>query len=121
MISAYIMKRKYEARIHEGALASMVESSSRDGIIKRAVICFTASNTPIAETHPRFLALKQEARSHSKGLKNQIASAKRLVIKSVKSVRRFAPRLDAPHPVPGARSIMTLRSDMPHSGVALPT
>lgn len=36
------------------------------------------------------LSLKQEARSNTKGLKNEIASTQRLVIKSAKSVRRFA-------------------------------
>jgi signal transduction histidine kinase len=38
----------------------------------------------------RLLSLKQEARSNTKGLKNEIASTQRLVIKSVKSVRRVA-------------------------------
>jgi signal transduction histidine kinase len=38
----------------------------------------------------RLLALKQEARSNTKGLKNEIASAQRLVLKSAKSVRRVA-------------------------------
>jgi signal transduction histidine kinase len=38
----------------------------------------------------RLLTLKQEARSNSKGLKNEIASTQRLVARSVKSVRRVA-------------------------------
>lgn len=38
----------------------------------------------------RLLSLKQEARSNSKGLKNDIASTQRLVVKSVQSVRRVA-------------------------------
>lgn len=38
----------------------------------------------------RLLSLKQEARSNTKGLKNQIASTQRLVIRSAKSVRRAA-------------------------------
>lgn len=38
----------------------------------------------------RLLSLKQEARSNTKGLKNEIASAQRLVVKSAKSVRRVA-------------------------------
>jgi signal transduction histidine kinase len=38
----------------------------------------------------RLLSLKQEARSNIKGLKNEIASAQRLVVKSAKSVRRIA-------------------------------
>ena len=38
----------------------------------------------------RLLSLKQEARSKTKGLKNEIASTQRLVIKSAKSVRRVA-------------------------------
>jgi signal transduction histidine kinase len=38
----------------------------------------------------RLLSLKQEARSNIKGLKNEIASAQRLVVKSAKSVRRVA-------------------------------
>src|ERR1051326_5839591 len=39
--------------------------------------------------------MKQEARSHSKEPKNAIVSALRLVVKSAKSVRRFARQLDA--------------------------
>jgi len=38
----------------------------------------------------RLLSLKQEARSNTKGLKNEIASTQRLVLKSARSVRRFA-------------------------------
>jgi signal transduction histidine kinase len=39
------------ARIHEGALATLESSSSRDGIIKRAEIFFTEAISPIEETH----------------------------------------------------------------------
>ncbi|MGD1089149.1 MAG: histidine kinase [Verrucomicrobiota bacterium] len=38
----------------------------------------------------RLLSLKQEARSNTKGLKNEIASTQRLVVNSAKSVRRVA-------------------------------
>src|SRR5208282_377386 len=38
----------------------------------------------------RLLSLKQEARTNTKGLKNEIANTQRLVVKSAKSVRRFA-------------------------------
>lgn len=38
----------------------------------------------------RLLSLKQQARSNTKGLKKGIASTQRLVIRSAKSVRRFA-------------------------------
>lgn len=38
----------------------------------------------------RLLSLKQEARLNTKGLKNEIASTQRLVVKSAKSVRRVA-------------------------------
>ena len=38
----------------------------------------------------RLLSLKQEARSNTKGLKNEIASTQRLVVKSAQSVRRVA-------------------------------
>jgi signal transduction histidine kinase len=38
----------------------------------------------------RLLTLKQEARSNTTGLKNEIASTQRLVVKSAKSVRRVA-------------------------------
>jgi len=34
--------------------------------------------------------LKQEARTNTKGLKNEIASTQRLVLKSAKSVRQVA-------------------------------
>jgi signal transduction histidine kinase len=39
------------ARIHEGAIATLESSSSRDGIIKRAEIFFTEAISPIEETH----------------------------------------------------------------------
>ena len=42
----------------------------------------------------RLLSLKVEARGNTKVLKNNIASAQRLVVKSDKSVRRFAHKLD---------------------------
>ena len=38
----------------------------------------------------RLLTLRQEARSNTKGLKNEIASTQRLVLKSARSVRRAA-------------------------------
>lgn len=38
----------------------------------------------------RLLSLKQEARSNTKGLKNEIANTQRLVLKSAQSVRRVA-------------------------------
>ncbi len=38
----------------------------------------------------RLLSLKQEARSNTKGLKNEIASTQRLVVKSTQSMRRLA-------------------------------
>jgi signal transduction histidine kinase len=38
----------------------------------------------------RLLALKQEARNNTKGLKKEIASTQRLVVKSARSVRRVA-------------------------------
>jgi signal transduction histidine kinase len=42
----------------------------------------------------RLLAMKQKARSSTKGLKNEIASTQRLVVNSAKSVRRFARELN---------------------------
>ena len=39
------------ARIHEGALATLEASSSRNGIIKRAEIFFAEAITPIEKTH----------------------------------------------------------------------
>lgn len=46
----------------------------------------------------RLLNLKQEARSSTKGIKNQIASTQQLVVESAKSVRRFARELDLQQP-----------------------
>ena len=48
------------ARIHDGALAALEVSSSRDGLIKRAEIFFAAAITPIEETHDA--ALKANVR-----------------------------------------------------------
>jgi len=42
----------------------------------------------------RLLALRQKARRNPKGLKNEIASTRSLVVKSAKAVRRFAQELD---------------------------
>ena len=39
------------ARIHEGALAALEASSSRDGVIKRAQLFFAEAITPIEERH----------------------------------------------------------------------
>jgi signal transduction histidine kinase len=39
------------ARIHEGALATLEASRSRDGVIERAEVFFTEAITPIEETH----------------------------------------------------------------------
>jgi len=50
------------ARIHEGALATLEASSSRDGIIKRAEIFFAEAVTPIEKTHQA--ALKANAHLH---------------------------------------------------------
>jgi signal transduction histidine kinase len=44
----------------------------------------------------RLLALKREARSNTKGLKNQIATTQRLVLKSAQSVRRVAREFGSP-------------------------
>lgn len=43
----------------------------------------------------RLLTLKQEARSNTGGLKNEIASTQRMVVKSAKSVRRAAREFDS--------------------------
>jgi signal transduction histidine kinase len=40
----------------------------------------------------RLVSLKQEARNNTKGLKKEIASTQRLVVKSAQSVRRVARR-----------------------------
>jgi len=44
----------------------------------------------------RLLTLKREARTNTNGLKNEIASTQRLVLKSAKSVRRVANKLGHP-------------------------
>ncbi len=54
----------------------------------------------------RLLSLKQAARSSTQGLKNQIASVQRLVVKSARSVRQFARKLDTPCARPGAKSVL---------------
>ncbi len=56
----------------------------------------------------RLLALKREARGSSKSLKNEIASTQRLVVKSAKSVRRFARELDIHQQAYTDRAIATL-------------
>ena len=56
----------------------------------------------------RLLSLKQENRSNISGLKNEIASAQRLVAKSVKFVRKFARKLDSPNETLGDQLIQAL-------------
>jgi signal transduction histidine kinase len=46
----------------------------------------------------RLLSLKHKARSNPTGLRNEIARAQRLVVKSARSVRRFAHELDTHQP-----------------------
>jgi signal transduction histidine kinase len=48
----------------------------------------------------RLFTLKQEGRSNTEGLKNEIANAQRLVVESAKSVRRFARELEIHQPAP---------------------
>jgi two-component system sensor histidine kinase DegS len=56
----------------------------------------------------RLLSLKQGARNNTKGLKKEIASAQRLVVKSAKSVRRFARELDFHRPASSERPVSTI-------------
>jgi len=46
------------AKIHQGALANLEASSSRDGIIERAEIFFTEAVSPIEKTHHAALKAK---------------------------------------------------------------
>ena len=55
----------------------------------------------------RLLSLKQESQSNTKGLKNEIASTQRLVLKSARSVRQFAHELDIQPPASSHQSIKT--------------
>ena len=56
----------------------------------------------------RLLSLKQDARANTKGLKNEIASAQRLVTKSATFVRRFARELNNPNEARGDQFIQAL-------------
>jgi len=56
----------------------------------------------------RLLLLKQTARCKARGLKNQIASTQRLVVKSTTLVRRLARELDHHQPTPGELTVMTI-------------
>jgi signal transduction histidine kinase len=56
------------ARIHEGALATLEASTSRDGLIKRAEIFFAEAITPIEETHRAALEANVRMRKLSQAL-----------------------------------------------------
>jgi signal transduction histidine kinase len=56
----------------------------------------------------RLLLLKQAARSKAKGLKNEIASAQRLVVESATLVRRLARELDNHRLTPGELSVLAI-------------
>ena len=46
----------------------------------------------------RLLSLQQGDRNHTKSLKNEIASTQRLVVKSARTVQRYARKLEVPQP-----------------------
>ena len=56
----------------------------------------------------RLLLLKQAARSKAKGLKTEIASAQKLVVKSATLVRRLAGELDNHQPTLSERAISAI-------------
>ena len=56
----------------------------------------------------RLLLLKQAARSKAKGLKNEIASTQRLVVKSAILVRRLARELDHHRPTPSELAVTAI-------------
>jgi signal transduction histidine kinase len=57
----------------------------------------------------RLDTLKQESRNKSRRLKNDIASAEQLIVRSAQSVRQFAHKLDPSQPGSGNRSPATRR------------
>jgi signal transduction histidine kinase len=59
------------ARIHEGALATLEASSSRDGIIKRAQMFFAEAITPIEKTHHDALKANVRLRQLSQTLRRR--------------------------------------------------
>lgn len=58
----------------------------------------------------RLLLLKQAARGKAKGLKNQIVSAQRLVVKSATLVRRLARELDNHQPTPNELKVVSIEA-----------
>ena len=79
------------ARIHEGALATMEASSSRDGIIERAEIFFAEAVTPIEKTHRAALEANARLTQANKTLCQRtvdLASSNRSLKQS--SIRRKA-------------------------------
>jgi signal transduction histidine kinase len=56
----------------------------------------------------RLLLLKQAARSKATGLKNEIASTQRLVVRSATLVRQLARKLDHHRPTPGERTVAAI-------------
>ena len=56
----------------------------------------------------RLLLLKQTAQNKAGGLKNEIASAQRLVVKSATLVRRLARELDNHRPTLNERTVTTI-------------
>jgi signal transduction histidine kinase len=61
------------ARIHQGALANLEVSSSRDGLIKRAEIFFAEAITPIEKTHHAALKAKVRLSRLSRKLSGRTA------------------------------------------------
>ena len=79
------------ARIHQGALADLEASASRDGIIKRAEIFFIEAVTPIEKTHRAALKANAQLSQVNKRLNRRtvdLAASHRSLKKSI--VRRKA-------------------------------
>jgi len=56
----------------------------------------------------RLLLLKQAARNKAKGLKNEITSTQRLVVRSATLVRQLARELDNHRPTPNERTVTAM-------------
>jgi signal transduction histidine kinase len=74
------------ARIHEGALAALEGSSSKDGIIEQAEVFFAEAITPIEETHRAALKAAEHVRELNRAVSRrdlELAAANRSLKKGI--------------------------------------
>jgi two-component system sensor histidine kinase DegS len=91
------LKESLELQKHLRQLTHQVLTAQEDERKKISCVLQDEIAQTLLGINVRLLSLKQENRSNTNGLRNEIASAQRLVAKSAKFVRTFARKLGNPN------------------------